>query len=109
MNDRDEMNIERIADEVRFIEDLTSKISRDTFLGDSVLQHALCMSLITIGECANHLSDKFKAKHNNINWIQIIAVRHISAHGYWQLDMQHIWQALEEDIPVLSEFVNGLE
>jgi uncharacterized protein with HEPN domain len=32
----------------------------------------------------------------------------IAAHGYWQLDMQQIWQAIEEDIPSLSEFVFGL-
>ena len=62
------------------------------------------MALITIGECANHLSDVFKEEHPEIEWVQIIAVRNIAAHGYWQLDMEQIWQAMKEDIPDLRTF-----
>jgi uncharacterized protein with HEPN domain len=31
---------------------------------------------------------------NEREWFQIVAVRNIAAHGYWQLDMQQIWQAI---------------
>jgi uncharacterized protein with HEPN domain len=65
------------------------------------------MAILTIGECANCLSDEFKTLHDQIEWVQIIAVRNIAAHGYWQLDMQQIWQAIEEDIPSLSKFVHS--
>ena len=75
---------------------------------NETLQHALSMSIITIGECANRLSNEFKDSHPQIEWVQIIAVRNIAAHGYWQLDMQQIWQAIEEDIPGLDEFVGRL-
>jgi uncharacterized protein with HEPN domain len=66
------------------------------------------MSILTIGECANRLSDEFKDRHSHIEWLQIVAVRNIAAHGYWQLDMRQIWQAIEEDIPVLNEFVREM-
>ena len=108
MNERDRANIERIADELRYIKNVTAETSRLEFLRDETLQHALSMSILTIGECANRLSDEFKDCHTQIDWIQIVAVRNIAAHGYWQLDMQQIWQAIEEDIPVLDEFVCGL-
>ena len=107
MNERDRTNVERIADELRYIETATVKISREEFLCDETLQRALSMAILTIGECANRLSDEFKTLHNQIEWVQIIAVRNIAAHGYWQLDMQQIWQAIEEDIPSLSEFVHS--
>ena len=100
-------NVERIADELRYIETATVKISREEFLCDETLQRALSMAILTIGECANRLSDEFKTLYDQIEWVQIIAVRNIAAHGYWQLDMQQIWQAIEEDIPSLSEFVHS--
>jgi uncharacterized protein with HEPN domain len=108
MNERDKTSLERIADEVAFVKGVTSKISKEHFMQDSLLQHALCMSLLTIGECANHLSDEFKKQHAQLDWVQIVAVRNIAAHGYWQLDMQQIWQAVEEDIPLLEAFAREL-
>ena len=108
MNERDKTNIERIADELRYIKNVTANTSREEFLCDSTLQHALSMAILTIGECANRLSDEFKTLHNQIEWVQIIAVRNIAAHGYWQLDMQQIWQAVKEDIPILDAFVMGI-
>ena len=108
MNERDRTNIERIADELRYIKGVTAKTSRDEFLCDETLQHALSMAILAIGECASRLSDEFKNLNHQIEWVQIVAVRNIAAHGYWQLDMQQIWQAIEEDIPTLNEFVHSL-
>jgi uncharacterized protein with HEPN domain len=108
MNERDRAIIGRIADELRYIKSMTAKTSRENFLCDDTLQHALSMSILTIGECANRLSDEFKDRHSQIEWVQIVAVRNIAAHAYWQLDMRQIWQAVEEDIPALDEFVGGL-
>jgi uncharacterized protein with HEPN domain len=108
VSERDRANIERIADELRYIKSVTGKTSQQEFLRDETLQRALSMSLLTIGECANRLSDDFKDRHPQIEWVQIVAVRNIAAHGYWQLDMRQIWQAAEEDVPVLDEFICGL-
>ena len=108
INERDRTTIERISEELRYIKTVTAKTSREEFLRDVTLQRALTMAILTIGECANRLSDEFKVKHSKIEWIEIIAVRNVAAHGYWQLDMKQIWQAIEEDIPVLDEFMRGL-
>ena len=108
MNKFDRMIIERISDEIQYINRVTAKTSREEFLGDETLQHALSMAILTIGECAGRLSDDFKNLHCQIEWVQIIAVRNIAAHGYWQLDMQQIWQAIAEDIPTLDEFIHNL-
>ena len=105
---RDKNQIERIAYELEFIENSTKGITKDEFLNNDLLQHAIMMSIITIGECANHLSDDFKEEHHYIEWSQIIAVRNIAAHGYWQLNMEQVWQALSEDIPILRDFIINL-
>ena len=91
-----------------FIDESLININKENFLSDKVIQHAIAMSLITIGECANHLSDEFKEKHNGVEWYQIIGVRNIAAHGYWQLSMEQIWQATITDIPELRKFISGI-
>jgi len=49
---------------------------------------------------------EFREEYHEVEWIQIIAVRNIAAHGYWQLNMEQIWQATVEDIPMLETFFN---
>jgi uncharacterized protein with HEPN domain len=105
---RDVIQIERIFEELQFIKYTLKDINKDKFLSDNVLQHAISMSLITIGESANHLSENFIDKYPEIEWIQIIAVRNIAAHGYWQLSMDQIWQAVFEDIPKLDNFIEKI-
>ena len=107
MNVRDKTNIDRIKEELTFIKKTLNDVSREIFLQNEIIQHAISMSFITIGECANHLSAEFKERYNEIEWVQIIAVRNIAAHGYWQLDMEQIWQAALEDIPVLTDFFDS--
>ena len=104
MNERDNIHVERIKEELIFMKKTLKGIDKDTFFQDDIIQHAMTMSLITIGECANHFSDTFKDKHNQIPWVKVIATRNIAVHGYWQLNMQQIWQTLELDIPQLCEF-----
>jgi len=105
MIDDDRTQLERMNEEVEFIIKTTTNVSKDDFLGDSVLQHAICMSIIAIGECANRLSDEFTEKYTEISWNKVVAVRNIAAHGYWQLDMELVWRAVVSDIPQLREFL----
>jgi len=104
MMNRDLLCIERIAGEIDFLNQIVKDLSFEDFMHDEMIQHAVSMALINIGECSDRLSDAFKEKHTQIEWVQIIAVRNIATHGYWQLDMSQIWQALIEDIPVLNKF-----
>jgi len=105
MNYRDRTLIERFREEIAFIKRATVSVEKELFLADEVLQHAICMSLLTIGECANHLSEEFTSQYPEVAWIQIIAVRNLAAHGYWQLDMRQIWQAIQKDIPEFELFL----
>jgi len=107
MIDHDKTLLERMNEEVEFIIKTTTGVSKGNFLEDSLLQHAICMSIIAIGECANHLSNEFTEKYTEIPWTKVIAVRNIAAHGYWQLDMGLVWRAVVLDIPQLRKFITG--
>ncbi len=100
--------IERINEELIFMEKTLLNVDKESFLTNEIIQHAIAMSLITIGECANHLSEQFKKKHSDVEWFQIIGVRNIAAHGYWQLSMEQIWQAVISDIPEFKKIITSI-
>jgi uncharacterized protein with HEPN domain len=106
MIDRDLELVERINEEVAFIVKTTDGVSKDVFLKDSLLQHGICMSIISIGECANHLSEEFTEKYPEIPWVQIVSVRNIAAHSYQKINMEQIWEAVVSDVPQLRDFLS---
>jgi uncharacterized protein with HEPN domain len=106
MNDRDKTLLERMNEEIAFIIKTTDVVSKDVFLKDSLLQHGICMSIISIGECVNHLSEEFTEKYPEVSWIQIVAVRNIAAHSYQKLNMEQIWEAVVSDVPQLRDFLS---
>ena len=73
------------------------------FAKDDDYFNSVCMSLLQIGELANHLTTEFKSKHYNIPWKNIIGLRNVVVHGYGQLDTETVWATLTEDIPELYQ------
>lgn len=109
MRNRDATHIDRILEEISFIERAITNKTSDDFLKDEILQHALFMSIIALGDSVNHFSDEFIEKYNEIEWFQIVAVRNIAAHGYWKLDVMQIWESIITDIPKLKEYLESIQ
>lgn len=55
MSTRDKLHIERIKSELSFIVNTLRDINKESFQGNDIIQHAICMSLIAIGESSNFL------------------------------------------------------
>ena len=56
-----------------------------------------------IGELARNLSDEMKATLADISWKQIIAMRNILVHDYYDCDPQIIWEVITKHAPILLE------
>ena len=73
------------------------------FTQDKDYFNSVCMSLLQIGELANHLTAEFKSAHTDIPWKNIIGLINVVVHGYGQLDMETVWATITEDIPELQQ------
>jgi uncharacterized protein with HEPN domain len=58
------------------------------------------MGLLQIGELANHLSDDFMDRHNDIPWKEVVGLRNRVVHGYGLLK-KIVWETVNNDVPVL--------
>ena len=58
-----------------------------------------------IGEASTNLPDDFKAKYSMIPWREIIGLRNILVHGYFEVDLNEIWSTAVRDLPELKKHI----
>jgi uncharacterized protein with HEPN domain len=64
---------------------------------------ATMMNFIVIGEHVGKLSDQIKSRHPEMNWQKIYGLRNILAHHYFGINVDMIWQIIQDDIPQFKE------
>ncbi|MDR1092907.1 MAG: DUF86 domain-containing protein [Clostridiales bacterium] len=108
MNNRDARALQKILDEIRYLETSAAGVSFDAFMGNETLRRAVAMTLINIGELARLLSEELKAGNPDIPFNEIIATRNIAAHGYKTLRFDDIWNTVATDIPDLKRKIASI-
>ena len=68
---------------------------------DRILNLALVRLLEIIGEAAGRISKSTRGKFPQIPWITIVAMRNRLIHGYDQIDLNIVWDVIENDLPPL--------
>ncbi len=90
------------ADARSFVEGL----DRDDFLRDKRTQQAVIMSLIIIGEAATKVMDvysEFAQEHQEVPWRNMRGMRNRIAHGYFDINLDVVWETVQEWLPVLLQ------
>ncbi|WP_280188443.1 DUF86 domain-containing protein [Delftia sp. PS-11] len=77
---------------------------KDDFLADKRTQQAVIMSLIIIGEAATKVMDgyaEFTQAHAEVQWRSMRNMRNRMAHGYFDINLDVVWETVQEWLPVL--------
>lgn len=88
------------ADACSFVEGLT----KEDFLEDKRTQQAVIMSLIILGEAATKVMDghsAFTQTHAHIPWRSMRGMRNRIAHGYFDINLDVVWDTVQSALPVL--------
>lgn len=89
----------------------TEDMERDDFLGDKRTQQAVILNLVIIGEAATKLMDQHAEltdAHRHIEWRAIRGMRNRIAHGYYDINLDIVWETLCSALPILLDQLNGL-
>jgi len=76
------------------------------FSGDSKTIAACALNLSQIGELAARLDDDFIEKNSDIPWRKIRGMRNRIVHNYEGLQLNIVWDVLEDFIPELIDKLN---
>ncbi|MDX1402522.1 MAG: HepT-like ribonuclease domain-containing protein [Kiloniellales bacterium] len=62
---------------------------------------SLIKEIEIIGEAATKVTEVFQKKHPQIPWQVIISTRNRLIHGYFDIDLDIVWETVTEDLPIL--------
>ena len=100
MKERDENILLKLKEKAEVSLKMTDGHDLQGFLGNEILQHAVSMALINLGEFVKRLSDETKQRHPAVSWQGVVKLRNMAAHEYEALDMENIWKIATKDVPL---------
>lgn len=98
----DKERIGHIMDAIAEVEAYTAGIAFEQFIANSMMRFATIKQIEVIGEAANYITPETKSLYPDIEWKQIVGMRHILIHEYFGVDAKLIWQVVKDDLPVLK-------
>jgi uncharacterized protein with HEPN domain len=112
------MNQDRLTDYLDHIQQAASDacafvegLSKDEFVDDKRTQQAVIMSLIIVGEASTKMMDKFPAfveQHIQVPWRSMRGMRNRIAHGYFDINLDVVWDTVQTALPDLIVKINLL-
>ena len=97
-----------ILESIERIEKYLRSFSEDDFYGDIKTQDAVIRRFQVIGEAVRHLTDGFKELHPVIVWKEMVGMRDKVVHDYFSIDLEILWDTVQQDLPSLKTVVEKL-
>lgn len=86
--------------------DFVKGMDKDAFLKNLIVQRAVGMSILILGEAVVRLvrdHPEFPVEHPEIPWKDIQGLRNRIAHGYFEIDLTIVWETATISLPELLD------
>lgn len=103
----DRLYLLHIKEAIGWIEEFTSAGEAE-FLTDRKTQDAVLRNLHTLSESTQQLSNELKELHPDVDWRTIAAFRNVVVHDYLGVDLDQIWDIVEDDLPILKQNISAI-
>lgn len=90
------------------IEATLKTVSYETFKQDRILQLAMERSFEIIGEAARAIPKNIQEKHAEVEWAEIIGMRHKIVHDYLDVDLEILWGLYQNNFFNLREKLKAI-
>ncbi len=87
-------------------------IDRQSFDTDKRTQQAVIMSMVILGEAATKVMDcypDFAQRHAQVPWRAMRGMRNRIAHGYFEINLDVVWDTVQSAVPELLTVLPGLK
>lgn len=108
MNERDEVYLKHVLEYLSRIEGSMSGKSKDDLENDVDLLDSTLRRIEVIGEAVKNISPELKAQYPDVEWKGIIGTRDKLIHAYFKVDMDIVWDVVENELPKLKEQINSI-
>jgi len=97
--------VEHILDAARQAREYAAGMSKEAFIQDSKTQDAVILKLLVIGEAAAQILGEhsgFADQRPDIPWNQIKGMRNRMVHGYFETNLDLVWETVQSFLPELE-------
>lgn len=80
-------------------------MDRNEFEKDTKTQQAVILNILVIGEAATKICTEypeFVVEHPEVPWKQMRGMRNRMAHGYFEIDLDIVWDTVRKSLPALK-------
>ena len=105
---RDEAAMARYAEAAKAAREYVAGTEKDALAGDRRTSDAVVRNLEIVGEAVKKLPAQVKRDHPEVEWKKIAGLRDILVHDYFGIDMDIVWDVVQNKLPVFAEQVQRI-
>ena len=100
--------LEDILSAIAKVASFTAGMSREQFGEDAKTFDAVVRNLEIIGEAAKRLPEEIRSRSPQIEWRKVAGLRDILIHKYSAIDVDIIWDVVQNKLPTLRQQVREI-
>ncbi len=104
----DKIRIQHMIDSIEEAFEFVKGKSFSDFTNNRMLVLSLIKEIEIIGEAASKITQDLKDVTTEIPWSDIISMRNRLIHGYFDVDLDILWNTIMKDLPLLKDKLIGL-
>ena len=100
-HDNDRIRLQHMLEHAILARQFAEGKSRKDLDTDALLRFALDKAVEIVCEAAYKVTPECREEHSEILWGDIIGMRHLVVHVYYELDIDVLWETVVDDLPTL--------
>ncbi|HEY2981608.1 MAG TPA: HepT-like ribonuclease domain-containing protein [Anaerolineales bacterium] len=108
MNQGDSDFLRLILDAITQIEHYTRGMSESEFFSRPMVQDAVVRQIEVVDEAARSISPEFQGLHPKLPWAQTFNARKKIVQDDFSLNIPGVWNAVQDDLPLLKQLIKKL-
>ena len=109
MSKEDEIRLRHMVDAAREAASFAAGRTRGDLDADRQLVMALVKEIEIVGEAAARVSEATREHLPDIPWDELIGMRNRLVHAYFDVNLDIVWQTVQEDLPKLIALLELIE